>query len=527
MSDESEDIASELENEPDLTSETEVPQTPVEVEPTTRIRIRTPATDSRRANFTRPSTQSTTTMSNQNFVTIGGVQIPVAATKKVVNDTTTAFYKKADRDQLTGDKLNDLFVKAVSTNQKKYNFIDLKIDDPELLEDTYNLEMAIDKTKSNHSRFDMHDVFTIVDPDDGFKTIDLYKNHANVTELQVAKSNEWYQTMTEDPNNKWFCQNMNLTYEYFTNNVEEKLATKVKETYLKYPPEQRGGPLFFKIMIDILQNSSSEAAQYLISTVKGIHISNYSGENVEDVVSLIRGATSRLENLVDTNGESLIPKDFVDDLIKIFQTTSVTEFNDLFSHYSRANTLSEFITGPTAPKPTISQILKFAEIQYRKLYRSGQWTGVTTKLTETAFITNEKEMKCFNCGGKHHLSKCPVPKSEDRIKANYKLFKQNKKKDLSSTAKKKKGKYSPPTAEEKANNNRRVIDGKEHYYLWKARRWKPVKKDNANRPATNVAESGSDETETNASLADINREKKVHETLSNLKSVLLAHIEQI
>jgi len=62
-------------------------------------------------------------------VKIGGVNIPIATTKRVVNETTTAFYKKADRDNLDTNKLNELFLKAVATQQKKYYFIDLKIND--------------------------------------------------------------------------------------------------------------------------------------------------------------------------------------------------------------------------------------------------------------------------------------------------------------------------------------------------------------------------------------------------------------
>ena len=341
--------------------------------------------------------------SNQK-VKIGGVNIPIATTKRVVNDTTTAFYKKTDRDNLDTNKLNELFMKAVATQQKKYDFIDLKINDPDMLKETYNLEMAIETTRINNSRFDMHDVFMIVEPDvdpTKFKVHDLYKNHATLTEAQVAKSNEWYLTMTEDPNNKWFQQNMSLTYEYLVNNVEDSLQSKVKETYLKYPVEQKGGPLFFKIMIDILQNNSSEAAKYLISTVKDIKISNYDGENVEQVVSLIRGATSRLENLLDDKGKTAIPEDFVDDLIDILQTTSVSEFNELFSHYSRSTKLTNFISGAKVQKPSISNILKFAEEQYRILYSSGKWIGVQTKLGETAFTSNTSraKYKCFNCGG--------------------------------------------------------------------------------------------------------------------------------
>ena len=332
---------------------------------------------------------------------------------------------------------------------------------------------------------------------------------------------------------------MNLTYEYFTNNVEEKLATKVKETYLKYPAEQRGGPLFFKIMIDILQKSSSEAAQYLISTVKGINISNYDGENIEQVVSLIRGATSRLDNLFDGKGDSLIPKDFDEDLIRIFQTTSVPEFNDLFAQLSRNSTIDAFKAGTTmgnAGQLSIPEILRFAETQYRKFYRSGQWSGVNTKLTETSFLAAEKA-KCFNCGGDHHLTECTIVKNADRIKANYKLFMKKKRKDSAASASDKKkntnSKFSPPTAAEKANNHRRIIDGKEHFYFWKTKRWKPVKNNDRGKKfsspqskSTNVAEATNEEV-TSPSLSDINRNKRAEEQLLHLKSVLLAQLEHL
>ena len=43
------------------------------------------------------------TMSTKSLMVIGGVGIPIAATKRVVSKATTAFYKKADRDLLSGD----------------------------------------------------------------------------------------------------------------------------------------------------------------------------------------------------------------------------------------------------------------------------------------------------------------------------------------------------------------------------------------------------------------------------------------
>ena len=89
------------------------------------------------------------------------------------------------------------------------------------------------------------------------------------------------------------------------------------------------------------------------------------------MVSLIRGATSQLSHLEDKHGKSDIPQDFVIDIIKIFITTSVPEYNDLFSHFQRTTKLAKFVSGKKSPKSAISTTLKFAEEQYLMLVGSG------------------------------------------------------------------------------------------------------------------------------------------------------------
>ena len=74
-------------------------------------------------------------------------------------------------------------------------------------------------------------------------------------------------------------------------------------------------------MMDILQNNSDEAAQYLVKTVKNVKLTDYPGENVSKVVSLIRGATNRLKNLENKDGKSEMPPDFPSDIIKIFRAS--------------------------------------------------------------------------------------------------------------------------------------------------------------------------------------------------------------
>ena len=58
-----------------------------------------------------------------------------------------------------------------------------------MLGDTYNLEILIETTEKNHFRFDMHGVFSIIKQNEGYAIVDLYKNHGNLTQREVAESN--------------------------------------------------------------------------------------------------------------------------------------------------------------------------------------------------------------------------------------------------------------------------------------------------------------------------------------------------
>jgi hypothetical protein len=52
-------------------------------------------------------------------------------------------------------------------------------------------------------------------------------------------------------------------------------VTKLNETYSEYLTAERGGPFFFKIMMDKLQNNSKDVTTYLISVVKNLKITDY------------------------------------------------------------------------------------------------------------------------------------------------------------------------------------------------------------------------------------------------------------
>jgi hypothetical protein len=431
-------------------------------------------------------------------VVIDGVEFAFESAPKTLQQVQVAIYSKAARAAMDFKEKTELFERATAKKlQPKFTMMNLKIDDPDKLDDTYNLSSAIDKMKENHIKFDLHDVFKVVliDPKNPYvilKTVDLYTDYGSLEVSDVASSNRFYSTMLCDPNNA-INENLKVTLEYLVNNTDENLVLKINETYLSYPVEERGGPLFFKLLMDLLQNNSAEAAEYLVNVVKHLKISNFDGENILKVVSLIRGAVKRLTNLKDATGQSALPKDLATHLLDVFQTSSVDDFNSLFKHFRLQSQIATFRSKSGAGTPTIDEILQFAETQYHLMKSTGKWTGVNAKANETVFLsalqaaitTGTKVTICFNCGGAHSFKQCPKPVDKTRVKANRKIFKDqckktatsgsNKSSNTSSSSALPTGKFSPPTETKKQNKSRRMIDGKLHYYHYKTKRWNLVK----------------------------------------------------
>jgi hypothetical protein len=67
------------------------------------------------------------------------------------------------------------------------------------------------------------------------------------------------------------------------------------ESYELYPPEERGGPLFFVLMMQTLLSCTEEASAVLIQRLQSFKISFLADENITTCVSLMRSAVKRLE----------------------------------------------------------------------------------------------------------------------------------------------------------------------------------------------------------------------------------------
>ena len=413
-----------------------------------------------------------------NMVTFGTVVIEINDDKGEIADGEEVLYRKEERNKLTEDKLADLYDKATKTKHKKFDFINLTLNDEDKLDDTYNLDMIIRKMRSSHYAYDMHNVFTILilDPFDiDGKTIvgtkDLYSEFAEISIQEVMRSNEFYSRWAKA---SYFKQNLKLTYTYFQNNVSEELWEKTFETYDDYAPQYKGGPLFFIIMIGKLLSNTEEATITLQNRIKNFKITTLPGEDVSRAVSLLKGAIRRLAHIkrkkirVDIDWFAEITRQ----IIKVMQTTSVDEFNEVFKTLDRDRFIDNVMLDSNQSSQrvlTYERIFRLAETKYIDMNEAGTWTGVNTKGGDSVFKAelnkNGSKIVCDNCGGPHVLGECKLPRDEAKIKENRKKrLNKTKEKD-----KKKTGKWSNPKPEEKG---RRVIDGKQHYFHHKSGRWK-------------------------------------------------------
>jgi hypothetical protein len=59
-----------------------------------------------------------------------------------------------NRDGMLSDNLAELFVKAARVQHTKYDLISILIDDQDKLDDTYNLEKNIERTRQAMGKYD-------------------------------------------------------------------------------------------------------------------------------------------------------------------------------------------------------------------------------------------------------------------------------------------------------------------------------------------------------------------------------------
>jgi hypothetical protein len=103
----------------------------------------------------------------------------------------------------------------------------------------------------------------------------------------------------------------------------------------------------------------------LTSKLSNTHIGTMKGKNAMRACSLICGIHDRLKLM------GKVPHDIIYKLMRVFQTTSVDKFNQLFfmlSYYKDLGLVSLNLL-------TVSKLVKLAKTNYVDLLVEGDWTG--------------------------------------------------------------------------------------------------------------------------------------------------------
>jgi hypothetical protein len=307
-----------------------------------------------------------------------------------------------------------------------------------------------------------------------------------------------------------------LTAKFLQNNVADKPWEKCYERYAKYEPIELGGPLFFRVMLLQLVSNSEDAGRALLTRLENLSISDVPGENIEKAVSQIRGAIERLKHI------KRLPEDLIPKLLKIFQTTSVDDFNASFSLLEKQRMLNSFATstgGGNSLKLSLfgateaeipDKLCNLAESLYVAKVETGEWSGAKTKGKKSAFVTDATPHSgptCWNCGTPGHtLQACTQAKNKTAIATRKKAAEALWKANASSGGRGRgdggrgrgrgrgggrgDGRERPaipnfpvPTTQE---NNKRVIDGKPMFYIKSRNTW-VLDKYPPSGPAVNLA----------------------------------------
>jgi hypothetical protein len=80
-----------------------------------------------------------------------------------------------------------------------------------------------------------------------------------------------------------------MSHKFILDSCNHELQVQVTDILSKYELSKQGGPLTFKILIDLVQVNSEQAIKHLISSVKLMDAKNFDGEIIVEVVAQLGG----------------------------------------------------------------------------------------------------------------------------------------------------------------------------------------------------------------------------------------------
>ena len=399
---------------------------------------------------------------------------------------------KENRPAIGSDDERKL-VEGICKNQyEKFNRAETSMKSIERLLQSRGIMDTITSTTTVLDRYDMKQPFTIIFPQDPDlksislkmtfdksepRTVDLLVDFRKVSKEEVALSCAWWNLhgffSDSSGSKQTLSRDMNWSYLHFKNHVNDNLYNDVNKAFLKYEKKQRGGPLFFKLLVDILLSSNETSLSSLESTIKNFNIAKDGMDDIPETIKTLEAGSLTIQAMRDDGSErSPLPEKFVIDLFKVFQTTSVPLFNEKMKAL-HMNLDMHRLTKKEKTLNTIDNlngIFDMALDYYTELFNEGIWTQVTLETAKSSFIFWKN--RCWNCRKEDcNVGKCKLPIDQAQIEiSKQEWMKDNNKDSIPGRRRNGKAKGDRPNAwrpPEPTENNKRVIYGKPH--TWNGR----------------------------------------------------------
>jgi hypothetical protein len=399
--------------------------------------------------------------------------------------------------------------------------MNISLKDPEKLASNLSILENLTYTEQLMIEYNMEDPYKICFPnsttslaslkvDSHNKPIfkDLFADHREITVEDVALSNRWYSRYaifsTSSKIDRSFAKELEWSFIHLRSHVEQDLYNVIHSEYMTFSAEERGGPLFLKLLMLHLVVTNEANLEILVNTVKDYKINeNVENEDVTKVVRILKAVT---ETIIHLRMDKKLPEKYLENLCTTFQTTSCPEFNEEIAKIEKDVTTSRRIqsanksaamrqhAGALTVAATVSGLIldnnmqgvdflfSLAQATYRDLSTNGKWNAAMrptpgTPTVPGGFIAADQITGpfCWNCEStEHSFPQCKKPRNEESIAKNRILYRQHKGLDPRASGggrgdfTNRWTKWKKPRPEE---NNKRIINGDPFTWVPATKRW--------------------------------------------------------
>lgn len=374
----------------------------------------------------------------------------------------------------------------------------------QIFKDVYSITNRLTLFQKACHKFDMDDVFTVPTsmtynppthqyiPAQNAKYVDMFSHHDALT-LDTIKRWVSFLHAYADEN---VIDNLHWTATKISNSCNSDLRTKLEEKVNVLPPQHIGGPVYLKLLIDLIVSTSSTTFRAYIRLTEKTTLKSFSGENVLEACSWMRFLITNLQN------HSTIPTDLYDLIFHLFSECSTPEF-------TRTVDFSEGLHQNKMLTQSISDLLISFETKYNELLWQNKWIAKSTTVNQSSTfstsLNSKGDLMCWNCGAiGHGLRDCPHPKDEHAIEIRKRLTSRGGIANLGTNNQlfqaSPNPKKVPPSP---GQSQERKFNGQTYFWCAKCKRWTPSHgtSDHGKKQQANLANDAAQDIQPNEGFA--------------------------